>query len=118
MTVAPKEDSRLKQKSPSPTPASWHRGQGAIPEGVLNRHPVGGDCAGSPALLAVMLLVPGKCVVPTEPSQTPAQPCSAPRFTGHSLVRVLRSSPLRETGRVPAPSKDLLWARHLTILSL
>lgn len=59
----------MNPESPSPRLASWHRRQGAIAEGVLSRHTlVGGDGAGRPALLAVMLGVPEECAVPAEPS--------------------------------------------------
>lgn len=66
MALAPNTDSRLTPKSSSPRLAGWHRGQGAIPEGVLNRPPLGGIGAGSPAPLAVVLPVLGKRAVLTD----------------------------------------------------
>ena len=49
MTLAPKEGFRLSRRAPPPGPASWHRGQEAIPAGALNRRLLGGVGAGSPA---------------------------------------------------------------------
>ena len=110
MALVLKQDSRLNVKSPPP---SWPAGTGAgepSQESVLNRcQPWGWALA---ALLPWLLCCRCQENVPCPRNLHLLRPSLALQPIGLGLPP--RISGFREAGRVPTPSKCLLWARHLT----